>query len=90
MLYQRAATQKGSLDQDFDVELANLLTTKFGDPETVQEKIKASYENAIYNGLGKGALLDHHKSQVMNGLINLYNDHVGRAVLPPADYVWKV
>jgi hypothetical protein len=90
MLYQKAATQKGSLDQQFDVELANLLTTQFGDPETVQEKIKASYENAIYNGLGKGALLDHHKTQVMNGLINLYNDHVGRVVLPPADYVWKV
>jgi hypothetical protein len=56
----------------------------------VQEKIKLSYENAIYNGLGKGSLLDHHKTQVMNGLINLYNDHCGRLVLPPADYVWKV
>lgn len=89
-LYQKAATQHGGLDQKFDVELANVLTTKFGDPETVQEKIKDSYENAIYNGLGKGSLLDHHKTQVMNGLINLYNDHCGRLALPPADYVWKV
>jgi hypothetical protein len=90
MLYQKASTQKGTLDQQFDSELANILITAYGDPETAQEKIKNSYENAIYNGLGQGSLLDHHKTQVMNGLINLYNDHCGRLALPPADYVWKV
>jgi hypothetical protein len=74
-----------------DLELANILTKKpYGDPDSVQEKIKQSYENAIYNGLGQGSLLDHHKTQVMNGFINLYNDKCGRLALPPADYVWKV
>lgn len=90
-LYQKAATQKGGLDQQFDVELAKILTSKpYGDPDSVQEKIKLSYENAIYNGLGHGSLLDHHKTQVMNGFINLYNNKCGRLSLPPADYVWKV
>jgi len=89
-LYQRASTQKGSLDAAFDTELANLLVKLYGDSETAQQRIKDSYENAVYNGLGKGALLKTDKEIVVDGLINLYNEHVNRAVLPAPVYVWKV
>jgi hypothetical protein len=89
-LYHMASTQKGTLDAKFDVELTALLKKKYGDPESVQLKIKESYEQAITNGLGHGNYLDTHKTQVLNGLINLYNDNVGRVALPAADYVWKV
>jgi len=67
-----------------------LLKKKYGDAESVQSKIKDSYDHALYTGSGKGTPQDTHKMQVMNGMINLYNEKVGRAVLPPADYVWKV
>ena len=89
-LYQKASTQKGTLDAKFDQELAALLVGKYGDSETVQESIKASYEQAIYAGSGQGVLLATHREQVVDGLINLYNQHVGRAVLPAPEYVWKV
>ena len=89
-LYHISTTQHGTLDANFDNEIIALLKKKYGDPESVQEKIKQSYENAVYNGKGKGQLLGTHKEQVLNGLINLYNDKVGRVVLPPATYVWKV
>lgn len=89
-LYQRASTQQGTLDAKFDKELATLLVKLYGDSETVQESIKASYDNAVYNGLGKGTLLRTDKEIVVDGLINLYNKHVGRAVLPAPEYVWKV
>lgn len=89
-LYHISTTQHGTLDANFDNEIIALLKKKYGDPESVQEKIKQSYENAVYNGKGKGQLLGTHKEQVLNGLINLYNDKVGRLVLPPATYVWKV
>lgn len=89
-LYHKASTQHGTLDAQFDTELIALLKKQYGDAESVQGQIKASYENALYTGKGKGIPQDTHKMQVMNGLINLYNSKVGRAVLPPADYVWKV
>lgn len=89
-LYHKASTQHGTLDAQFDTELIALLKKKYGDAESVQSKIKDSYDHALYTGSGKGTPQDTHKMQVMNGMINLYNEKVGRAVLPPADYVWKV
>jgi hypothetical protein len=90
-LYQTFDVNGIVCDAQFDTELAAILTTKYGDPESVQLGIKDSYENALLNNLGRGNLLKNHKEQVTAGLINLYNQHCGRlAVLPPAAYVWAV
>ena len=89
-LYQKAALQGKPLDAQFDQELTTLLRNKFGDPESVQEKIKLSYDTAILNNTGRGQLLKDHAEQVMNGIINAYNQNVGRAVLPAPSYVWTV
>lgn len=90
-LYQAFENGNYTLDADFDIELENILTTVYGDPETSQKSIKESYENAIINNLGRGRLLKNDTEIVMNGLINLYNQHCGRlAVIPQADYVWSV
>lgn len=89
-LYHRAAIQGKTLDATVDAELANLLVTEYGDSETVQASIKASYDNAVYNGLGHGVPLATHREQMVDGFINLYNQKVGRAVLPVPEYTWKV
>jgi hypothetical protein len=90
-LYQTFDVNGIVCDAQFDTELAAILTTKYGDPESVQLAIKDSYENALLNNLGRGNLLKNHKEQVTAGLINLYNQNCGRlAVLPPAAYVWAV
>lgn len=90
-LYQAFNIGNYTIDADFDIELENILVTKYGDPESVQTMIKASYENAVINNLGRGRLLKNDREIVMNGLINLYNQNCGRlAVIPQADYVWSV
>jgi len=90
ILYHKAATQGLALDAQFDKELQDLLTNTYGDPTTVQESIKESYWDAYYNNKGTGRPAEHDKTRVVDGLINLYNQKVNRATLPPADYVWKV
>lgn len=89
-LYHRAAIQGKTLDAKFDTELAKVLVDEYGDSETVQESIKASYDNAVYNGKGRGMPLATHREQMVDGIINLYNQKVGRAVLPVPEYNWKV
>lgn len=90
-LFQAFENGNYELDAQFDQELENILTKKYGDPETSQRAIKDSYENAIVNNLGRGRLLKNDTEIVMNGLINLYNQNCGRlAVIPQADYVWSV
>lgn len=90
-LYQAFDISGIVCDAQFDQELEQILVTKYGDPESVQLKIKASYEAALLNNQGRGELLNVHKEQVTAGLINLYNQNCGRlAVLPPAKYVWQV
>jgi len=90
ILYHKAATQGLALDVQFDKELETLLVSTYGDPTTVQETIKESYWDAYYNNKGSGRPAEHDKTRVVDGLINLYNQKVNRATLPPADYVWKV
>lgn len=90
MFYHRAATQGFKIDTEFDLELENLLVSKYGDPTSVQEGLKDSYWDAYYNNIGNGTPVDHDKSRVLCGLINLYNQKIGRINLPPAEYVWKV
>jgi hypothetical protein len=98
-LYQAINLGGYTIDAQFDKELEIILagdpndpssTGLYGDAESVQREIKESYENAIRNNLGRGALLKNNKDIIKNGLINLYNQHCGRLIMPPADYVWKV
>lgn len=90
-LYQAFNVGNYIIDAQFDTELASLLISKYGDPETAQKEIKESYDNAIMNNLGRGQLLRSDREIVMNGLINLYNQNCARLkVIPPADYVWTV
>ena len=90
-LYQAFNIGNYTIDAQFDVELSALLVSKYGDPDTAQKEIKESYENAIFNNLGRGQLLRSDREIVMNGLINLYNQNCGRLkVIPTADYVWSV
>lgn len=89
-LYQAISIGGYAIDDQFDTELENIFVTLYGDVETTQRKIKDSYDNAVANNLGRGTLLKSNKEIVMNGMINLYNQHCGRLIMPPADYVWKV
>ena len=89
-LYQAINIGGYTIDDQFDTELENIFVTLYGDVETTQKKIKDSYEHAVANNLGRGILLKSNKEIVMNGMINLYNQHCGRLIMPPADYVWKV
>lgn len=90
-LYQAFEHGNYLIDAEFDKELEDILTNKYGDPETVQIAIKKSYEDAIINSLGRGRLLKNDTEIVLNGLINLYNQNCGRlSVIPQADYVWRV
>jgi hypothetical protein len=90
ILYHRAATQGLALDAEFDKELEALLISNYGDPTSVQESLKESYWDAYYNNNGTGKPAEHDKIRVVDGLINLYNQRVNRAMLPPAEYVWKI
>jgi hypothetical protein len=90
-LYQAFNIGNYPIDAQFDNELENILVTKYGPPEIVQKVIKDSYEAAVINNLGRGALLKNDREIVMNGLINLYNQNCGRLVaIPQAQYVWGV
>jgi len=89
-LYNKAHMQGLVLDEQFDKELAQALINRYGDADSAQEAIKDSFQNAIYNGQGSGNALNNHREIVMAGLINIYNQDVGRIALPPAEYIWKV
>ena len=90
-LYQAFNIGDHVIDAQFDTELENILVSKYGDPESAQEQIKESYENAVIKNLGRGRLLKNDREIVMNGLINLYNQNCGRLVaIPQAEYVWSV
>jgi hypothetical protein len=89
-LYQAINLDSINIDDQFDKELEDILTSKYGDPESVQKGIKDSYEAAITNNTGRGVFLKVHKEIVTAGLINLYNQNCGRLVMPQAAYVWNV
>lgn len=90
-LYQAFNIGSYVIDAQFDVELENILVSKYGDPESVQTTIKESYEHAVLNNLGRGRLLKNDREIMLNGLINLYNQNCGRLVaIPQSEYVWSV
>ncbi len=91
MLYHRAAIEGLSLTADFDKDLADLLTTKYGDPESVQEEIKESYWTAYHTqGSLTGNIPEHDKERVLAGIINLYKQSGGSVILPSPSCQWRV
>jgi len=90
-LYHRAALEGLTLTADFDKELANLLTTKYGDPESAQELIKESYWSAYHiQGALTGNIPEHDKERVLAGIINLYKQSGGSVILPSPSCQWRV
>jgi hypothetical protein len=90
-LYCNAAVQGTPLPAGFDTEFGKLLIKKWGDAESVQKGIKDSYWNAINNpGEFRGAILEHDKFRVLNGMINFYTQSSGKYVLPPSVSQWKI
>lgn len=87
-LYQLADVEGINLDPQFDDEIGSLLVKLYGDSNTAQESIKKSfYVNLNY---GHGEEPTTHKDIVLYGLINLYNQHIGRLIMPTSKWVWKV
>ena len=91
MLYHRANLEGLTLTADFDRELSTIIVNKYGDPETAQEEIKESYW-AAYHAQGQltGNIPEHDKERVLAGLINLYKQSGGKAILPSPSCQWRV
>ena len=79
-----------TLDQQFFIDLGNELKSLYGDPDTAQERLKTSLQDAIKNHQFNGAPQDHDQWRMHDAIINLYNQRVGKIVLPTAQCQWKV
>lgn len=91
MLYHRASLEGFALNSKFDKELSDLLVSRFGDPESVQEGIKKSYWSAYNQSNGvKGNIPEHDKERVLAGIINLYRQSGGKIMLPDPTCQWVV
>jgi len=91
-LYQRANVQGITLPPSFDTELADMLTKRFGDPESVHTFLKVSFWNALNanNGSLTGTIPTHDKERVLAAIINFYKQNGGKAILPPPSCQWNV
>jgi hypothetical protein len=89
-LYQLANVQGFALPASFDKELANMLISRFGDAEEVQEGIKDSFWNAVNTNKMIGEQPQHDKFRVLNGIINFYKQSGGKVMLPSPTCQWKV
>jgi len=89
-LYQWANIQGFSLPATFDQELAKMMIKRWGDAESVQEGIKESLKDAIYNNATVGEHPQHDKFRVLNGIINFYKQSGGKVLLPAPTIKWKV
>ena len=89
-LYAWASVQGFSIPDTFDVDLAKLLSNRFGDAEEVQEGIKESFWNAVNNNHMIGEQPQHDKFRVLNGIINLYKQAGGKVLLPAPTCQWTV
>ena len=89
-LYQRAEIEGFNLTIDFDVELADILVNKYGDPESVEKRIKESFWTAYHTNNIRGHIPDHDKDRVLTGMINLYNQNGGKFLLPSPVCQWSV
>lgn len=89
-LYQWANVQGFAIPSSFDDELAKMLIKEWGDAESIQEGIKASYWHAVHtNGL-IGEQPQHDKFRILNGMINFYKQRGGKIMLPSPTCQWKV
>jgi hypothetical protein len=87
LLYKEAENQGLTLDEQFDIELGELLIKKFGDPNSVQESLKKQYESALRNK-GFKEPREHDQWRVYDAIINLYSKHIKRVHLPMAQCKW--
>jgi len=87
LLYKMADVEGFTLDEQFDIELGKLLVKKYGDPNTVQMKLKENYYNVLHNK-GFKEPRDHDQWRVYDAIINLYNKHIKRIQLPTAQCRW--
>lgn len=85
-----ADIQGVTLDQQFFIDLGNELKSLFGDPDTAQERLKTSLQNAIATKNYNGVPHDHDQWRMHDAIINLYNQRIGKIVLPTAQCQWKV
>lgn len=89
-LYQIAEQEGFNLTPDFDKELADMLIARWGDANSIQDEIKASYWKAVNDGKLRGEQPQHDKFRVLAGLINFYTQNGGKELLPAPDCQWKV
>jgi hypothetical protein len=87
LIYKEAAQQGLALDEQFDIELGALFVKLYGDPITVQQKLKDEYYNTLHT-VGFKQPRDHDQWRVYDAIINLYNKHIKRAHLPMAQCRW--
>jgi len=94
-LYQKADVEGVTLNQDWDKEMAQLITSNYGDPETAQTKLKESYWKAVQadrpEQQGKGKLAQHDRERVLAGLLCLYHQKGGKnTYTPQPEYRWVI
>lgn len=90
MLFHQASVEGFNLDENFEKEFVNMMVKWWGDPESIQRGIKASYEKALGEGKLKGNIPDHDKDRVLAGMINFYHQQGGKYMLPTPMCQWKV
>lgn len=87
LLYKEAEIQGFVLDEQFDVELGDLFVRLYGDPNTVQQRLKDEYYNQLHTK-GFKEPRDHDQWRVYDAIINLYNKQIKRLQLPAALCRW--
>lgn len=87
LLYREAELQGFTLDEQFDIELGEYFVKKWGDPNTVQVKLKDQYSSALISK-GFREPREHDQWRVYDAIINLYNKHIKRVQLPTAQCRW--
>jgi hypothetical protein len=91
MLFNKADIEGFTLDSKFEKEFMNMLTQRWGDPESVQEGIKASFWAAFNNQTLRGVTIPAlDQERVLSGMINFYRQSGGKVLLPEPMCQWKV
>lgn len=87
LLYKQAELEGRVLDEQFDIELGNLLKERWGDAESVQLGLKEQYYKA-QEEYGFKEPRDHDMWRVYDAIINLYVKNVNRTQVPTAQCRW--
>ena len=87
LLYAEAENQGFTLDEQFDIELGELFVNMYGDPNTVQQKLKDEYYHQMHT-VGFKQPRDHDQWRVYDAIVNLYNKKIKRITLPTAQCRW--